>query len=442
VRATRRYFLKSSGLSLFGVGLVPSFMRRAAFALEQPRSSRRKKILVAVFQRGAADGLNIVVPFGEREYYALRPGINIPAPSRVSSRNMGGNMGRNLGGGADGASALDLDGFFGFHPSLASLEPLFDARHLAVIHAAGSPDSTRSHFDAQDYMESATPGLKSTEDGWLNRYLQTRPQAPTTAFRAVAFAPRLPRTLQGQAAALAVDDLRGFRLQAGLRTGLTPAARLGDTFQAMYASASDPLLSHAAQETFEAISTLEHVGIQDYQPAKGAEYPKGPLGRSLEQVAQLIKADVGLEVAFAEVGGWDHHVNEGGVDGQLAASLKQFGDALAAFHRDMGDRMADIVLLTMTEFGRTARENGNRGTDHGHANAMFVLGGPVKGGKVYGQWPGLAPDQLYEGRDLALTTDFRDVFAEVLVRHLGAEKTSDIFPGFSVSAERFRGFVG
>jgi uncharacterized protein (DUF1501 family) len=210
----------------------------------------------------------------------------------------------------------------------------------------------------------------------------------------------------------------------------------------MYASASDPLLSHAAQETFDAVSTLEHIGIQDYQPANGVEYPKGPLGRSLAQVAQLIKARVGLEVAFAEVGGWDHHVNEGGVEGQLAGSLKQFGDALSAFHQDMGDRMADIVLLTMTEFGRTARENGNRGTDHGHANAMFVLGGPVKGGKVYGKWPGLGPDQLYEGRDLTLTTDFRDVFAEVLVRHLGAEKISDVFPSFSVSTERFRGFLG
>lgn len=429
--STRRYFLKSAGLSLFGVGFVPSFLRRTAFALEQPTWSVGKKILVAVFQRGAADGLNIVVPFGEREYYALRPTINIPEPSRASTPSKG-----------EGDTAIDLDGFFGFHPSLASLKPLFDSRHLAVIHAAGSPDSTRSHFDAQDYMESATPGLKSTEDGWLNRYLQAEPEAEATPFRAVALAPRMPRSLLGPAPALAVDDLRGFRLRAHPNAGSPSRGRIEGAFQAMYASTSDPLLSHTAQETFEAVSALERMGLQDYQPANGAEYPKGPLGRSLQQVAQLIKANVGLEVAFAEVGGWDHHVNEGGVQGQLAASLKQFGDALAAFHRDMGDRMTDIVVLTMTEFGRTSRENGNRGTDHGHANAMFVLGGPVKGGKVYGKWPGLQPHQLFEGRDLALTTDFRDVFAEALVRHLGARETAGIFPGFDAAPGRFRGFLG
>jgi len=444
---TRRYFLKSAGLSLFGVGLVPSFMRRTAFALEQSGRGLRKKVLVAVFQRGAADGLNIVVPFGDREYYSLRPSISIPEPSRISSRS---------------ETALDLDGFFGFHPSLTSLKPLFDARHLAVIHAAGSPDSTRSHFDAQDYMESATPGLKSTEDGWLNRYLQKTPCPPmralrsrassdgaasaleasetqVTPFRAVAFSPRMPRSLAGPAPALAVDDLRSFRLGARVRARGAGGGEMQDALQAMYAS--DPLMSGTARETFAAVSTLQQIGVEDYQPANGAEYPRGPLGRSLQQVAQLIKADVGLEVAFAEVGGWDHHVNEGGVRGQLANSLKPFGDALAAFHRDMGDRMADIVVLTMTEFGRAARENGNRGTDHGHANAMFVLGGPVRGGEVYGKWPGLEPGRLFEGRDLALTTDFRDVFAEVLVRHLGASETASIFPGFVASPHRFRGFL-
>ena len=427
---TRRYFLRSAGLSLFGVGFVPTFLRRTALALEQPSWSARKKILVAIFQRGAADGLNIVVPFGEKEYYSLRPTINIPEPRG--------------GSGGDGQALIDLDGFFGFHPSLASLKPLFDSRHLAVIHAAGSPDNTRSHFDAQDYMESATPGLKSAADGWLNRYLQACPEAETTPFRAVAFAPRMPRTLQGPAPALAVDDLRNFRLRVPPNPGShAPGPNaLESAFEALYASTSDPLLKSTSREMFEAATDLQKIGVENYQPENGAEYPKGPLGRGLQQVAQLIKANVGLEVAFAEVGGWDHHVNEGGVQGQLAGSLKQFGDALAAFHQDMGDRMADVVVLTMTEFGRTARENGNRGTDHGHANAMFVLGGPVKGGKVYGQWPGLRPDQLNEGRDLALTTDFRDVFAEVLVRHLRAKKTAGIFPGFSVAPQRLRGFLG
>ncbi len=425
---SRRYFLKSGALSLFGASFVPSFLRRTAYALEQPRSSARKKILVAIFQRGAADGLNIVVPFGDKPYYSLRPSIAIPEPTSRSE--------------SAGQNAIDLDGFFGLHPSLDALKPLFDSRQLAIVHAAGSPDSTRSHFDAQDYMETATPG-RGTSDGWLNRYLEAMPQLEATPFRAVAFSQQMPRTLLGPAPALAVNDVRSFRLRAAQPGG---SAVLQAGFESMYASTSNALLDRTAQEMFEAAATLERVGASEYQPASGVEYPKGPLGKSLSQIAQLIKADVGLEVAFAETGGWDHHVNEGSVKGALANNLKQFGDSLAAFHQDLGERMADVLVLTMTEFGRTAHENGNRGTDHGHASAMFVLGGPVKGGKVYGEWPGLAPGQLYQGRDLALTTDFRDVFAEVAVRHLGADLggagASAIFPGFRVSPSRFRGFLG
>jgi len=425
----RRYFLKSAGLSLFGAGLVPGFVRRTAYALDRPRKGARKKVLVAVFQRGAADGLNIVVPFGEKPYYSLRPTISVPKPSSRSENA--------------GQSVIDLDGFFGLHPSLDALKPLYDSRQLAIVHAAGSPDSTRSHFDAQDFMESATPGIRSTTDGWLNRYLESAPLADATPFRAVALASRMPLTLLGPAPALVMENVNGFRLRGvGPGGGLSAISPLVSGYEAMYASTSDPLLDRTAHEIFEAANTLAQIGVSDYQPAHGAQYPNGQLGRSLRQVAQLIKADVGLELAFADVSGWDHHVNEGGVQGRLANNLRQFGDALAAFDQDMGERMADVVVLTMSEFGRTARENGNRGTDHGHANAMFVLGGPVKGGKVYGEWPGLAPDQLYEGRDLALTTDFRDIFAEATVRHLGASNTQDIFPGFTVSPSRFRGFLG
>ncbi|HLY63680.1 MAG TPA: DUF1501 domain-containing protein [Terriglobia bacterium] len=428
---TRRYFLKSAGLSLFGVGFVPSFMRRTAFALPQIGTGASKKILVAIFQRGAADGLNIVVPYAEKEYYSMRPTIAIPAPRGTTNA---------------GEAAIDLDGFFGFHPGLASLKPLFDDRSLAVIHAVGSPDNTRSHFDAQDYMESGAPGIKSAADGWLNRFLQAQPEGDATPFRAVAITPRMPRTLQGAAPALAIEDVRGFKLRGGPPPAVAnphaPTSGLDQAIESMYASASDPLMNGTAHEMLGAVSTLRQIGVEDYVPENGAVYPKGPLSHSLQQVAQLIKAGVGLEIAFAEVGGWDNHVNEGGVEGQLAARLKEFGDSLAAFHRDMGDRMANICVLTMTEFGRTAHENGNRGTDHGHANAMFALGGPVKGGKVYGQWPGLRPEQLNEGRDLALTTDFRDVFAEVLVRHMGATNASGIFPGFSISAQRFKGYLG
>ncbi len=430
---SRRYFLKSAGLSLFGAACVPTFLRRTAFALDQPLASSRKKILVAIFQRGAADGLNIVVPFAEKDYYTMRPTIAIPAPSARAGSEAADSA-------IDPQAAIDLDGFFGLHPSLAPLKPLFDARQLAVLHAVGSPDNTRSHFDAQDYMETATPGLKSAPDGWLNRFLQVDRDLDATPFRAVAVAPRLPRTLQGSAHTFVVNDLRGFHMLGTPRDN--PSAGLAGAVESMYASASDPLLAGASREMFEAMQTLDRIQVENYEPENGAEYPRGPLGHSLQQVAQLIKAEVGMEVAFAEVGGWDHHVNEGGIQGQLANNLRQFGDALAAFHRDLGERMANVVVLTMSEFGRTARENGNRGTDHGHANAMFVLGGPVKGGKVYGAWPGLKPGQLNEDRDLALTTDFRDVFAEIVVRHLGAPHAAPVFPGFNPSPERFRGFLG
>jgi uncharacterized protein (DUF1501 family) len=426
---SRRYFLKSAGLSLFGAGSVPSFLRRTAYALHQPNASARKKILVTIFQRGAADGLNTIVPFGDQDYYSLRPSIAIPPPSSRREQS--------------GRAAIDLDGFFSLHPSLAGLKPLFDARHLAILHAAGSPDSTRSHFDAQDYMETAAPGRRAESSGWLNRYIESAPEAEVTPFRAVALAPRTPLTLAGRAPALTMSDLKGFRLQPlEPSLGGKGSPGLASAFESMYASTSDPLLGHTAHDMFEAAATLEHLGATDYQAAHGAQYPNGQLGKSLRQIAQLIKADVGLEVAFAEVSGWDHHVNEGGVEGQLANSLRQFGDALAAFHQDLSERMSQVLVLSMTEFGRAVRENGNRGTDHGHAAVIFALGGSVKGGKVYGRWPGLRQDQLYEGRDLALTTDFRDAFAEVVVRHLGAAEVNTIFPGFGVSPSRFRGFLG
>jgi uncharacterized protein (DUF1501 family) len=426
---TRRFFLKSAGLTLFGAGCVPSFMRRTAFALGT--NGRRHKVLVAIFQRGAVDGLNMVIPFAEKDYYSMRPTIAIPEPQARPATSAG-------------PTAVDLDGFFALHPSLAQIKPLFDARQLAVIHAVGSPNNTRSHFDAQDYMETATPGVKSTPDGWLNRYLVSKPEAEATPFRAVAVAQRMPRTLAGQTSSLVVDQIKNFRLLGRPDPPpfqpATPAAE-ELAFEEMYSSSQDPLFSKAAAETFEAIRTLRHIGAKTYDPANGAEYPHGKLGQDLQQVAQLIKADIGLEVAFSNVGGWDNHVNEGGVEGQMANNLKELGDALAAFHKDLGDRMEDVVFLTMSEFGRTARENGNRGTDHGHANAMLVLGGAVKGGKVYGDWPGLKPGQLNQDRDLAMTTDFRDVFAEVIVRHLGAENTAAVFPDFTVSADRFRGFI-
>ncbi len=416
LRFSRRYFLKQGGIALVGMSAMPAFLQRAAAATAMPG----KKQLVVLFQRGAADGLNIVVPFGEPNYYRMRPTIAIPEPRR---------------GGAE--AAVDLDGFFGLHPSLAPLEPLFHENQLAIVHAAGSPDSTRSHFDAQDFMESGTPGVKATEDGWLNRMLETIPEEHASPFRAVAMGPNLPRMLRGEAPAIALPDVRQFRVMAQ-----GPAGQVAEGgFEAMYAQTVDQALHGTGAETFEAIDMLRKADPEKYQPENGAEYPKSRLGKSLEQIGQLIKADIGAEVLFVDCGGWDNHVNEGGVQGQLSNLLRDLGQSLSAFHRDMGDRMQEIVVVTMSEFGRTARENGNRGTDHGHANCMFVMGGAVKGGKVYGRWPGLEDHQLNENRDLALTTDFRYVLGEILGQHMGVGDLKPVFPGFDNNPRRFVGLI-
>jgi uncharacterized protein (DUF1501 family) len=279
-------------------------------------------------------------------------------------------------------------------------------------------------------MESGTPGVKSTEDGWLNRSLRALPQGPNARFRAVALGPTMPRILSGSEPAVALSNINDFGVG-----GRGPAAvPLSGTFEAMYAQSVDAVLHGTGAEAFEAVKMLKSADPQRYTPAAGADYPRGRFGNSLRQLAQLIKADVGVQIAFADISGWDHHVNEGSTQGQLANVLRDFSQSLAAFWTDLGDLGEDTVVVTMSEFGRTARENGNRGTDHGHANVMFALGGPVRGGKVYGQWPGLEPEQLNEGRDLALTTDFRRVLGEVVSRHLGNQNLASVFPGFDSRA--------
>jgi uncharacterized protein (DUF1501 family) len=329
-------------------------------------------------------------------------------------------------------SVLDLDGFFGLHPAMASFQPLCKQKHLAIVHATGSPDPTRSHFDAQDFMESGTPGVKVTDDGWLNRALHELPP-DKSAFRAIALGPSLPRILSGKEPAVAVNNLNDFSVG-----GKNPqAAPLANTFEAMYENSVDTVLHGTGQETFDAVKTLKAADPAHYTPAANANYPKGHFGDSLKQLAQLIKANLGVQVAFADIGGWDHHVNEGSTQGQIANVLGDFSQSIAAFWTDLGDLGEDTVVVTMSEFGRTARENGNRGTDHGHANVMFVLGGPVKGGRVYGRWPGLDQSQLYEGRDLAVTTDFRLVLSEVVSRYLGNTDLKTVFPGFEGQAGEF-----
>jgi uncharacterized protein (DUF1501 family) len=397
---------------MVGMGTAPLWLKRALYASDAP--SPRKKILVAIFQRGAADGLNIVVPHGDKAYYSLRPTIHIPRPSA---------------GSAD--AAVDLDGFFGLHPSLAPLKTLFDQKHLAIVDAVGSPDPTRSHFDAQDYMESGTPGLKATDSGWMNRALP-KVNGKVSPVRAVSLGPTLSRTMCGAAPAVAVQSIAGFQVRN---------AEAAQQFEQMYEMSKDPVLAATGRETFEAVKMLQSIQQQGYTPAAGAQYPRSQFGDKLKQIAQLIKANVGVEMAFADVGQWDHHVNEVGQrasEGQLANLLRDYGQALSAFWTDLGDRMADVAVVTMSEFGRTAHENGNRGTDHGHANCMFVMGGDVKGGKVYGKWPGLEREQLYEGRDLALTTDFRDVLGEMVAKHTGNPTLNGVFPGY---APKFLGLV-
>jgi len=416
----RRYFLRSSGIGLASFGLMaaaPDFLHQFAKAAAGPGYGK-KKVLVTIFQRGAVDGLNVVVPHGEGEYYNLRPTIAIPKPGKT-----------------DGA--VDLDGMFGLHPSLAALEPLWKSKQMAVIHAAGSPDNTRSHFDAQDYMESGTPGNKSTSDGWLNRAMQQVKEKDESPFRAVAMTQQLPRSLYGRAPSVAMTNLSDFAIRAGVYT-----QNLKGGFEGLWDQNAKDALGETGKETFEAVNFLKQANPAQYKPENGAVYPNSALGRSLMQIAQLIKAGVGLEVAFTEAGGWDTHVNEGGPRGQLANLLRDFGNAIAAFSTDLGKRMDDVVLLTMSEFGRTARENGSRGTDHGHGNVMFAVGNGVKGGKVYGDWKGLKSDQLNEGRDLAVTTDFRDVFAEAASKQLGAGNLKAIFPQYATSLAKFRGFLG
>ena len=413
----RRAFVKSGALALVTMGLSPRFLRRTAFGMELPGAAKGRT-LICLFQRGAADALNVVVPHGESAYYALRPRIAIPRPSV------------RLG---DAQGAVDLDGFFGLHPSLQPLKPLWDRGLLAPIHAVGSPSTTRSHFDAQDYMESGTPDVKSTPDGWLNRYLATKGTCEECApsdvrqspFQAVAMTDQTPRILEGSAPAVAMTSLDAFTVRAG--------GTSAEQIEALYRTGSSDVVHASGKEMFDAVKMLRSANPQRYQPDNGAQYPRSQFGQRLREIAQLIKANVGMEIAFADVGGWDTHVNQGGATGQLANRLGDFAQSIAALVTDLGDRMENVVILTMSEFGRMARENGTGGTDHGHAGAMFAIGGAIKGGKVHGKWPGLAQEQLYEGRDLALTTDFRAVFSEIASKHLGASKIERVFPGYSAS---------
>ncbi len=420
---TRRIFLRGSAIAMAGMGQAPMWLARAAAA-----EGRKRKTLVAIFLRGAADGLNIVPPFGDPRYRELRPNLALQAP-RPGDENNGpfGNI-------------IDLDGKFGLNAGLRPLKPLWDSKQLAIIQAAGSPDPSRSHFDAQDYMESGTPG--KTGNGWLNRALGD-PGPDSSPLRAVSLSNRVPRTLRGEHEAIALGNVQDFNISDKDRMAI---------LQNMYSLTPDASLRRTGKDAFDAMKMLQSMdkqpmerpvaiagtlgGIVSAPDVAGrnirpAYQQGGQLGTNLRQLAQLIKSDAGVEAAFAEVDGWDHHQNE---NQQLSPLLNQFSNAIAAFCQDLGDRMEDVVIVTMSEFGRTVEENGNGGTDHGHGSMMMVLGGPVAGGKVYGAWPGLEKEQLFEGRDLAVTTDFRTVLSELVRGHLGQSDLSSVFPGFKSGA--------
>jgi uncharacterized protein (DUF1501 family) len=379
-------------------------LKRAVAAT--PKSSKR--VLVAIFQRGGADGLSMVPPVGDPGYYALRPTLAIPQP------------------GSGELPAIKLDDTFGLHPALAPLKRFYDAGCLAFVHAVGSPKPTRSHFDAQDFMEAGTPGF-AANDGWLNRALQV--EQSSSAFGAVALQPNLPRSLWGLAPAVAMSSVGDFKLRTGRLANLA-----SKSFESLYARALDVALRNTGSETFEALRLIEQSKLEEMPVENGAEYPSSGVGRRMRDIARLIRADLGVEIVATDCGGWDTHVGQGAGQGQLAARFKELGDSLAAFAADLGERLADVCVVTMTEFGRTVRENGNRGTDHGTASVMMVLGGGVRGGRVVANWRELKDSNLYEGRDLVVGTDFRAVLSDVLTSHLGIAKLAPVFPGFEPGA--------
>lgn len=438
---SRRFFLKQGGLAFAALGsggiLGPGFLRASALADSPRTSSSGRKVLLCVFQRGAADGLSMLIPHGDPAYYKLRREIALGAPGSSS--------------GSD-EKALPLDDTFGLHPALAPLREFYLAGELAVLPACGNPEASRSHFEAQDLMESGVGADKRLLTGWLNRLIGCCPQdqanrATRSTLRALALANELPRSLQGPAPALAIGDLDRVGLPpwpVSIKTDRNNTFDPAGQLNKLYAGAGGDLIEDAGREGLAALAMLEKIKTQNYQPSHGAEYPGHSFGKSLRQVAQLIKADVGLEVAFVQLGGWDTHINQGAAQGPLAGRLRELAGGLSAFHQDLGPRMSDVLVLTMSEFGRTARQNGNRGTDHGYGTTFFALGGNVRGGRVLGQWPGLETENLHEGRDLAITTDYRNFFAEACLRHLGlpATRLPLVFPGHTVPLNTLPGYLG
>jgi uncharacterized protein (DUF1501 family) len=406
--SSRKIFLKHTAIAALGIGLggVPSFIARAAAGALPAAAYKRKKTLVFIFQRGAMDGLMAVCPFNDVHLKKARPTLFMDAAKAADK------------------PLIDLDGKFGMHPGMAAFAPLFTQKKLAIVHGMGSPNNTRSHFDAQDYMESGTPFNKGTASGWLNRAVGLLGH-DATPFRAVSLTNAMPRSFYGDNEMLAVSNLQDFSLPGKAGKAMNITAK---SFEDLYDETSATLLNKTGKESFEAIKMLNKADLKNYQPANGIQYPASTLGQALRQIAQLIKMDVGLEVAFAESGGWDTHYNQGTGMGVFARNVADLSNCITAFWNDLGGLQDDVTVMTATEFGRTVKQNGSNGTDHGRASCCFVLGNNVKGGKVYGDIKPLTTENLADGRDLPVTTDFRSIFSEVAGKHLQLSNPSVLFP--------------
>ncbi|MBI4788269.1 MAG: DUF1501 domain-containing protein [Chloroflexi bacterium] len=412
---SRRDLLKRTGVLAMGVMTWPVWMPRIALAA--PETATQGDVLVCIFMRGGADGLNLVAPHGDKDYYARRDTLALAQPKSTNAN-----------------AALDLDGLFGLHPNLRPLKDIYDAGALAIVHAAGSPDPTHSHFDAMDFMERGTPGEKAIPTGWIGRHLQQVASANKSPFRAVGMGSLLQQSLRGPAPATALQSIADFHLQGDAKR----AQQIQDALAALYAG--DGFVESEGQQTLQALRDLAKIAQNKYTPANGATYPETAFGKSLATVAQLIKAEMGLEVACVDIGGWDTHVQQGVVsNGQMPRLIEEFANGLAALYRDLQDQMRRITVVTMSEFGRRVQENTSQGTDHGHGGVMFVMGGGIIGAKVYGEWPGLSQDRLYGPGDLAITTDFRDVLGEIVSKRLNDPNLAAVFPGYATF--KFRGLA-
>ncbi len=407
IELNRRNLLKRTGVIALSALTLPAWMPRVAFAAKD--AAPKGDTLVCIFQRGGMDGLNAVVPHGEQAYYAARNTLAIPQPQVGNPK-----------------AAIDLDGFFGLNPNLQPFKEIFDAKQLAIVHAAGSPDPSHSHFDAMDFMERGTPGEKSIPTGWLARHLQSSASQNKSPFRAVGMGAMLQASLRGPVPATALQSIAQFHLNGNPQE----IAKFQASLASLYTG--DSFLDVEGTQSLDAINLLAKISASAYTPANGAKYPETLYGKALAAVAQLIKSDLGVEIAAVDLGGWDTHAGEGSVDGgELPKLLAEFSQGVHAFYTDMGDRMSSITIVTMSEFGRRLLENNSKGTDHGHGNVMFVLGGGVQGGKVYGDWPGLGKDQLYGPGDLNVTTDFRDVLGEIVKNRLGNSNLTAVFPNYT-----------